>query len=172
MNRRSKASPRIVAARQQQQPTLDLRLQSELGRSLLIELEVAGELTPLIGKSIDHLARKLEPGLDGVAMRAAARNGSYLFPSQLRITNQAGDPQGLLFNLFLNAGSAREGFLRCCASQNDISLYRFRTTHLTQTCRRKWRFSRPWRGDAARREAEVTAGRSAPSPTDSSDHLC
>ena len=146
----------IVAARQQQQPTLDLEaLQSELGRSLLIELEVAGELTPLIGKSIEHLARKLEPGLDGVAMRRGSQ-WVYLFPSQLRITNQAGDPQGLLLNLFINAGLPVKDFSDV-AMQNDISLYRFRTMHLTQNSPAGMAFS-TMRGDTLVSDADVTVG--------------
>jgi len=145
---------KIVAARQQKQPTVDLEsLQSELGRSLLIELEVAGTLTPLIGKSMDQLARKLEPGLDGVAMRRGSQ-WVYLFPAQLRLTNQGGDPQRLLLSLFINAGLPVKDFADA-ATKNDISLYRFRTTHLTQTSPDSAAFPTV-RGDLVVSESEVT----------------
>lgn len=107
-------------------------LRAQVGAKLTIELEVAGQLTPLIGRSLEQLARKLEPVIDGVALRQG-QNIEYTFPSHLRASNAAaaGDPAKLLLNLAIKAGIAIKDIDEL-ARREDLGLYSFRTITLAQ----------------------------------------
>jgi len=102
-----------------------------IGSELSLELEVAGPLRPLIGRSAAQIGMALEPGIDGLAMR---RGGDVvlLFPAQMRrrdsTTNLEGNLARLARELGLNAQPINE--LR---KRHGISVYRFRTLHLVQS---------------------------------------
>lgn len=109
--------------------TLDA-IHADLGQSLAIELEVAGKLTPLIGRDIDQLVRKIEPGVDGVALRHG-QTLELAFPAHLRALNTAGEPAKLLLNIALKSGLSLKEIGELPARQ-DLALYTFRTATLWQ----------------------------------------
>ncbi|MHC5023697.1 MAG: hypothetical protein ACYTGG_07275 [Planctomycetota bacterium] len=117
--------------RKDQAPGLDVEdLRRTLGRSLTLELEVAGPVTPLLGRSYEQVARQVEPGLDGVALRRG-QDWAMLFPSRLRASNRATDVAAALSSLAGELGLATaplEELIRL----HDVAVYRFRTIHLAQ----------------------------------------
>ncbi len=106
-------------------------IRNGLGPELVLELEVAGPLIPLPGRTFDDAARKLEPGLDGIAMRRGERVNTR-FPSQMLVSNLAGRVRGLLQGLSTDVGLGARP-LNELRGQHGVSVYRFRTTHLGQT---------------------------------------
>ncbi len=48
---------------------LPVELRPEFGAGLTVELEVAGLMVPMPGRTFAQMAERLEPGLDGAAMR-------------------------------------------------------------------------------------------------------
>ncbi len=100
------------------------------GRALTLQLEVAGALVPLIGRTFANIAGQLEPGLDGVAIRRGGQL-AMLFPSRVRANNTAGRLERLLPALAVDVGLAVMP-LPELASRFDVSLYRFRTIDLAQ----------------------------------------
>ncbi len=101
-----------------------------LGPSLTTELEVAGALVPLPGRSFERIAEQLDPGLDGVAMRRGGTT-TFLFPAQMQNANTARNLAATLPSLAVDLGlPARE--LSELAQRFDVRVYRFRTTHLAQ----------------------------------------
>jgi hypothetical protein len=100
------------------------------GRGLALELEVAGPLVPLLGRSFDDLADQLEPGRDGVAMRRGERF-AMAFPAQMRATNTAGRVERVVPTLTLELGLTPAS-LNELTRRFDVSVYRFRTVHMAQ----------------------------------------
>ena len=105
-------------------------IRNTLGPELVLELEVAGPLIPLAGRSYEDVSRRLEPGLDGIAMRRGERL-EMRFPSQMLANNLAGRVRSLLPGIAtdLKLGARPLDELR---RAHGLSVYRFRTTHLTQ----------------------------------------
>ena len=105
-------------------------IRNQLGPELVIELDVAGPLIPLAGRTFADASRRLEPGLDGLAMRRGEQL-EMRFPAQLLVNNLAGRIRtllpGLATDMQLAAGSLDE--LR---GRHGVSVYRFRTTRLAQ----------------------------------------
>jgi len=109
---------------------IDLR--PALGAELTLELEVAGPLFPLVGDTFDAVGARIEPGLDGIAMRAGER-WVWRFPSQMRSSpgGLSADPEFLLREL-LSDLRLRPRELAALRAEEGLSIYRFRTVHLAQ----------------------------------------
>ncbi len=105
------------------------------GRALTLQLEVAGTLVPLRGKTYADIAGRLDPGLDGVAIRRGEQL-AMLFPARVRANNTAGRLERLLPALAVDVGLAVMP-LPELARRFDVSLYRFRTTDLAQDTPRR-----------------------------------
>ena len=132
--------------------SLDL-LHRQIGQGLTIELEVAGKLSPLIGSSLSQMARKLEPGLDGVALRVG-KNWTFLFPAHLRATNSATDPERMLMNLVLGTGLPLKD-IPSLTQRKDVGFYSFRSMTLAQTAPNRTPIQ-TFRGDTLVGQSEVT----------------
>lgn len=106
-------------------------IRDELGLSLTLEMDVAGPFIPLPGRTFDQIASRLEPGVDGIAIRKG-ETWDIRFPAQLMAMNNARNTAGLLRGM-----AARLGFpgrtLREIRRQEAITIYRFRTIHLAQS---------------------------------------
>ena len=124
-----------------------------IGTKLTLELEVAGRPVPLLGRSFFELTREVEPGLDGLAIRRGD-DWALSFPALALARNTAGDIQRQLLRLAVELGlpAAKPADL---LTRPDVSIYRFRTTHLTQTAADKRPF-RTVRGDVVVARKEVT----------------
>lgn len=110
--------------------SLSKDVRDAIGPSLTIELEVAGEMSPLIGSTLPQMAVRIEPGLDGVALRRG-QELLAMFPSHMRATNTAGDPAARLLALSVRVGLNAED-LSNLARRTDVAAYGFRTVHLIQ----------------------------------------
>lgn len=97
---------------------------------LTLELEVAGPPEPLMGDSYEDVARQLEPGLDGVAIRRG-EDFAMVFPAQMRAANTAAHVERHLAALPVEIGLAPLP-LADLARQFDVSIYRFGATCLAQ----------------------------------------
>ena len=105
-------------------------IHADLGRSLAIELEVAGKLIPLLGRSIDQMARRIEPGLDGVGLRHN-QTLELAFPAHMRALNTGGESAKLLLSIAMKTGiSLKE--ISDLPNRDDVALYSFRTQTLWQ----------------------------------------
>jgi len=123
------------------------------GRALTLELEVAGPLVPLLGRTFAEVAEQLDPGLDGIALRRGDRV-AMLGPARMRATNTAGRVEHLLPPLAVDLG-LNVLTLSDLARRFDVSLYRFRTTHLAQAAPGDPPFSTV-RGDVLVTDEQVT----------------
>lgn len=123
---------------------LPIERRSEIGRTLTLEIEVAGPFQPLLGRAFHQIAQQIEPGLDGVAMRRGDAR-AMLFPSQLRATNAAGNLQGRLPGLAVEIGLTPAD-LASLQSRHNVTMHRFRTTHLAQESPSRFPFE-TFRGD-------------------------
>jgi hypothetical protein len=106
------------------------RQASPSGRGLAVEIEVAGPLAPLLGRSFDDLAGQLDPGRDGVAMRRGERF-AMAFPAQMRATNSAGRVERVVPTLAVELG-LMPARLAELTRRFGVSVYRFRTVHMAQ----------------------------------------
>jgi len=139
-----------------------------VGAKLTLELEVAGRPVPLLGRSFFELAREIEPGLDGLAIRRGD-DWALSFPAQALARNSAGDIQQPLLRLAVELGlpAAKPADL---LTRPDVSIYRFRTTHLTQSAPDK-RPYRTVRGDVVVSRSEITPRRVAALADSIAQHL-
>lgn len=143
-------------------------IRATIGPQLTIELEVAGRPVPLLGRSFPEFAHQLEPGLDGLAIRRAD-DWALMFPAQMRAANTAGDVPRQVLPLAVELGlpaAAPKDLL----TRPDVSLYRFRTTHLAQAAPDKRPFSTV-RGDVVVARSEVTPRRIAATADAIAQHL-
>ncbi len=147
---------------------LPAAIRATIGPRLTLELEVAGRPIPLLGRSFPEFARQLEPGLDGLAIRRAD-DWALMFPAQMRAARTAGDVPRQVLPLAVQLGlpAAAPGDL---LTRRDVSLYRFRTTHLAQTAPDKRPFSTV-RGDVVVARSEVTPRRIAVTADSIAQHL-
>ena len=100
-----------------------------VGAKLTVELEAAGAFVPLPGASMADYALRIEPGLDGLAVRREGTT-ALRFPSQLRTAGLADSPQKVLPALATDTGlppSALNDLTR-----HRAGVYRFRVRHLAQ----------------------------------------
>lgn len=93
-----------------------------------VDLQVAGRLTPLMGETIDDAALGVNPGVEGVAVRAGSRLRAHM-PGLMLSTNAA--PAQSLTALCSELGLTRAalGALRTGAG---VSVYKFAAHHLAQ----------------------------------------
>lgn len=123
------------------------------GLRLSLELEVAGQLIPLLGREFAQIAGQLVPGLDGAAVRRG-RNLAMIFPARMRANNTAGRIERLLPALAVEVGLDVMP-LPDLVRRFDISLYRFRTIDLAQAAPGKPPFNTV-RGDRLVLDEQVT----------------
>ncbi len=105
-------------------------MRATLGTQLTVELEVAGPLTPLPGRSFAQIAAQLDPGLDGVAMRRGD-DVAWLFPAQMHAAGTAGDLSRVLPSLAVDLGLPATS-LGDLSARFGARVYRFATIHLAQ----------------------------------------
>lgn len=128
-------------------------MRPEVGRSLTLELEVAGPLQPLLGRTIERLAEQIEPGIDGLAMRRSD-SVAMAFPSQLRASNNEGQTALRLPSLAAQL-EVPPTELSAMLQQRAVTAHRFRTTHLAQLAPNRTPFE-TWRGDRTLAELEAS----------------
>lgn len=76
---------------------------SSPGRRLTLELELAGPRTPLVGGTLGAAARRLEPGIDGIAIVRSEETATVL-PGRLLAIGQADDMSATLIRLIGQVG--------------------------------------------------------------------
>ncbi|MHC4415879.1 MAG: hypothetical protein ACYS0G_11405 [Planctomycetota bacterium] len=133
--------------------SLPPELADGIGPTLTLELEVAGRPVPLLGRTFGEVTDQLAPGLDGVAVRRG-NAWALLFPAQMRAANTAGRIERLLPALAVQLGLAPTT-LPELSRLYDVSIYRFRTTHLAQPGPDRPPFV-TFRGDTIVTESDVT----------------
>ncbi len=141
---------------------------TEIGGSLTIELEVAGGLIPLPGRSFAQIAEQIEPGLDGIAMRRGETIRA-MFPSTMLATNTAKRIERMLPSLAVDLGLPART-LSELRSKFGVQVYRFRTMHLTQRAPGRSPFE-TFRGQRIVSESEVTTERIQAFAEGLCDHL-
>ena len=99
------------------------------GSHLVMELEIAGPLQALLGRSIQVAAERLQPGVHGIAMRYEDK-WWFEFPSQLRMSNTAAGPQRILALALASKLTPKQ--IEELRSRGAVSLYRFETVDLAQ----------------------------------------
>jgi hypothetical protein len=128
-------------------------LRDEIGTSLVLELEVAGKPEPMIARSFQQIARRIEPGVEGVAMRRGHR-WVMLFPSQLLATDSA-ELTAMRLRVLAQDLGVNVTDLETLTRQHQVSIYRFRTSHLVQVAPDQLPFE-TFRGDRIVALHEVT----------------
>ncbi|MEE2908326.1 MAG: hypothetical protein VX527_10920 [Planctomycetota bacterium] len=104
-------------------------IRREAGKQLTLEMEIAGPLEALMGRTFMAATERLRPGIDGMAMRHNDR-WWFQFPSQLRLTNASVGPERLYSLALASELSPRQ--IETLRDQGDVSLYRFTTIDLAQ----------------------------------------
>ena len=92
-------------------------------------MEIAGPLEALMGRTFLAATERLQPGVDGMAMRHDDR-WWFQFSSQLRLTNASVGPERLYSLALASELSPRQ--IETMRDQGDVSLYRFTTIDLSQ----------------------------------------
>lgn len=105
-------------------------VRTDAGKNLVMEMEIAGPLQALLGRSIDVAAQRIQPGVHGIAMRYGDQ-WWFEFPSQLRMSNAAAGPQRILALALASKLTPRQ--IEKLRSTGEVSLYRFETIDLAQT---------------------------------------
>ena len=70
---------------------------------LSLEVELAGTLVPLIGRTIAEASARVVPGRDGLAVRRGD-DAYYAFPSRMMVTDSANRTAGAITALLVDAG--------------------------------------------------------------------
>lgn len=95
---------------------------------LSLEVELAGPVVPLIGRTIADAARRVTPGTDGLAVvRAGAVTRA--FPSRLLASDSADRPDRTIARLLLDAGLPAKD-LPAFAADERVSLGRFHSVRV------------------------------------------
>ncbi len=100
------------------------------GRRLTLELELAGPRLPLVGGTLGAAARRLEPGVDGIAVIRGEESATAMPGRQLAI-GQADDMSGTLIRLIGQVGLPPVD-LPELRRLDSVRLERFRTLRLGQ----------------------------------------
>lgn len=100
------------------------------GERLTLEIEFAGDPSPLLGRTFAECAARIEPGIDGMALR---RGEVFIaaFPSRLLATGLAGTPGRTLLSLATEAGLPAKD-LSELVTLEPVGVYRFRSLRLAQ----------------------------------------
>jgi len=130
-------------------------VRENLGQKLTLELEVAGPMQPLLGRTYRDVSQRLRPGLEGVAMRRRERSAAR-FPAEMLATNTARaivDGQAGLPGLVIELGEPMRQ-LRELRRDRNVSVYRFETVTLAQRTPDATPFA-PFRGDTLVSESHI-----------------
>lgn len=95
---------------------------------LALEVELAGPVTPLLGRTIADAARRATPGTDGLAVVRAGKV-TRAFPARLLASDTADRPDRIIARLLLDAGLPAKD-LPAFPADERVSLGRFRTVRL------------------------------------------
>ena len=98
---------------------------------LSLEIELAGEPTPLLGRNIADAAARIVPGRDGIAVRRG-ETIVRAFPSRLIASDNADRPDGTIAALLVDAGLPAKD-LNQYADTDRVSLARFATIRLRES---------------------------------------
>lgn len=109
---------------------LPVEMISSVGRGSTIELELAGEPSPVLGRTIEDAGMEIRPGIDGLALRRDDQ-WSYAFPGRMQAFGQADRPTRSLIRLMREAGLPPRSPAEL-RQVEDIGIYRFQTLTLTQ----------------------------------------
>lgn len=102
----------------------------ELGRGLSLEVEIAGDLVPIVAGTYEQLAAEVRPGLDGVAIRRA-NDWRFRFPSEFRLSSTADSLPFVFPGMLAEIGLSAKP-LSALMRESGLSVYRFQTAHFIQ----------------------------------------
>jgi hypothetical protein len=109
---------------------LDPEMRAGVGRSLTIELSIAGEMVALAGRTYGRIAEQIEPGLDGIALRREDRF-ALRFPAQFLAANDADAVERTIPALAAELELPGREYSEL-VSRFGVRAYRFRALHLVQ----------------------------------------
>jgi hypothetical protein len=109
---------------------LPAEVRGSIGTRLTLEIEFAGDASPLLGRTFAECAARVEPGIDGLALR---RGTAFFaaFPGRLLSTGLAGTPGRTLLSLSTEAGFPAKDLSELVALE-PVGVYRFRSLRLAQ----------------------------------------
>jgi hypothetical protein len=108
----------------------DPEMRAGVGRSLTIELSIAGDPVALAGRTYGRIAEQIEPGLDGVALRREDRF-ALRFPAQFLAANDADAVERTIPALAAELELPGREYSEL-VSRFGVRAYRFRALHLVQ----------------------------------------
>jgi len=123
-----RAFARVRGDRAVQALPADIR--DRIGPRLALELDFAGDPVPLLGRTFAECGSRVEPGLDGLALRRGASFHAS-FPSRLLATGIAGTPARNLLQLAGEAGYPNQDLAEITRLE-PVGVYRFRSLRLAQ----------------------------------------
>ncbi|MCA9286338.1 MAG: hypothetical protein KDA22_14025 [Phycisphaerales bacterium] len=97
---------------------------------LTLEVECAGEPVPVLGRTFEEVGSRIQPGIDGLAMRRESR-WSFAFPGRLLAANSAKSPTGTFASMAVELGLAARD-LSDLRRTEPVEVYRLPTTRLVQ----------------------------------------
>ena len=95
---------------------------------LSLEVELAGPLSPLLGRTIADACARVVPGRDGLAVRRGDQV-VRAFPSRMSLTDTADRPSGVITSLLVDAGLPAKD-LHEYDTRERVSLARFQTVRV------------------------------------------
>lgn len=102
----------------------------EIGPRLTLEVECAGEPVPALGLTFDDVARRVRPGIDGLAVRRGSR-WVFTFPGRMLASNTAGNPAGSLSVMAVGLGLAARDLAELRRTE-QVEVYTVPTSRLVQ----------------------------------------
>jgi len=102
----------------------------ELARRFTLELELAGEPVPLLGATFHDAVARIEPGIDGLAMRRGERM-AMAFPGTMLAANNAARPATVFSALSTELGLGLRD-LRELRRSDAVEVYRVPVRRLVQ----------------------------------------
>ncbi len=97
---------------------------------LSLELELAGPLTPLLGRTVADAAQRVAPSRDGIAV-LRAESVTRAFPSRLNAADNADRPDRTIATLLVEAGLPAKDLPQYTA-HDRVSLARFTSVRIRQ----------------------------------------
>jgi hypothetical protein len=114
---------------------LSEEVRATAGSRLMLEIEFAGRPEPLLGRTLDECAARIDRGLDGIAFRRGFPGSIewfVAFPSRMLASNTARDPRGTLARLIRESGLPDRD-LPDLARIEPIGTFRFASLRLAQS---------------------------------------
>ncbi|MBL9119156.1 MAG: hypothetical protein JNL80_04490 [Phycisphaerae bacterium] len=114
---------------------LDPVLRDSSGQRLSIEIDFAGRPEPLLGRTFDDCASRIDRGLDGIALRRGypgSISWHVAFPSHLIASNTARSPRGTIERLVRESGLPPKD-LDELSRIEPIGIFRFVSFRLAQS---------------------------------------